>query len=138
MENTRDPLTRSATCGKHSRSANEIRNLWKTLDQNDPSSAGSFFFVKTAEKSGCTTPEISFCAPKIIHSLKGIEQFKNLKRLNCSLNQLTSLDISKNTKIEFLDIRMNGLLKTLYVWEGFNWNNLRAKYKDEHTQIVVR
>ena len=74
---------------------------------------------------------------KNIHSLKGIEQFKNLKGLVCSDNQLTSLDISNNTKIEYLDIRMNGLLETLYVWRGFKWDKWFME-KDDNTKIVEK
>ena len=40
--------------------------------------------------------EIS-CASKGISSLKGVEHFTALTRLNCELNQLTTLDVSKNT-----------------------------------------
>ncbi len=34
-----------------------------------------------------------------VSSLKGIEYFKNLKNLDCSSNNLTELDVSKNTKL---------------------------------------
>ena len=74
-----------------------------------------------------------------IHSLEGIKNFKNLQTLYCWNNQLTSLDISNNTKINTLDIRMNGLLETLYVWQGFNWNSLsQSSNKDGNTQIIVK
>ncbi len=36
-------------------------------------------------------------------SLRGIEYFRSLKNLNCSGNQLTMLDVSKNTALEFLN-----------------------------------
>ena len=44
---------------------------------------------------------------KNIHSLKGIEFFPNLKKLYCSENQLTELDVSKNTA-----------LTELYCWQN--------------------
>ena len=37
-----------------------------------------------------------------IKSLKGIQYFVNLTKLNCYKNQLTNLDISKNTKLQTL------------------------------------
>ena len=42
-----------------------------------------------------------------IKSLKGIEIFKNLHILDCSNNQLTSLDLSENKKLEEIDVSGN-------------------------------
>src|SRR5688572_27138744 len=36
-----------------------------------------------------------------IRSLQGIEAFVNLKKLICSANKLTSLDLSKNSRLEY-------------------------------------
>ena len=44
-----------------------------------------------------------------IYSLKGIEYFSELTELYCSGNQLTTLDVSKNTKLEKLDCWGNQL-----------------------------
>lgn len=44
-----------------------------------------------------------------IHSLKGIEFFPNIWRLDCAENQLTSLDISKNTALDELWCENNQL-----------------------------
>jgi Leucine-rich repeat (LRR) protein len=44
-----------------------------------------------------------------IASLAGIEQFVNLRELNCSSNVLASLDVSALTKLENLDCSGNGL-----------------------------
>lgn len=44
-----------------------------------------------------------------IYSLKGIELFKNLEYLNCYRNRLTSLDVSKNTKLDCLICSSNKL-----------------------------
>ena len=62
---------------------------------------------------------------KSIQSLKGIEHFTKLKILNCSINRLTSLDVSQNTKLEelgsqgnrltFLDLQGLGLLSSVDV-----------------------
>ena len=46
---------------------------------------------------------------KGIKSLKGIEYFTALTKLRCSDNQLTSLDVSKNTKLTYLDCSGNHL-----------------------------
>ena len=47
-----------------------------------------------------------------ITSLKGIEYFTNLEKLNCQDNELTALDVSENTKLENLNCS-NNLLKEL-------------------------
>ena len=52
-----------------------------------------------------------------ISSLKGIEAFVNLEKLNCSDNLLTKLDLSKNTKLSSLDCREN-LIDVIYLSEG--------------------
>ena len=54
------------------------------------------------------------CAEQNIKSLKGIESFPLLLTLVCSGNQLETLDVSKNTKLEVLDCTFNQL-KTLDV-----------------------
>ena len=46
---------------------------------------------------------------KKVKSLKGIEHFKNLKKLYCRLNQLKSLDVSKNTALTNLNCDFNQL-----------------------------
>lgn len=45
-----------------------------------------------------------------IKDLTGIEIFTSLKNLNCSNNQLTSLDLSKNTNLQILSITNNPLV----------------------------
>lgn len=59
-----------------------------------------------------------------ITSMKGIEYFENLQELECSSNQLTSLDVSKNLSLKVLycsgnqlrslDLSKNTALTTLY------------------------
>lgn len=46
---------------------------------------------------------------KNITNLKGLELFKNLDTLRCSNNQLTTLDVTKNTALESLDCGNNQL-----------------------------
>lgn len=70
------------------------------------------------------TVETISVAKKEIHDLTGISFFKNLEDLDCSQNQLTSLDISNNinltelncsnNQITELDISKNTALRNLY------------------------
>lgn len=46
---------------------------------------------------------------KSIADMTGIEKFINLDTLNCNNNQLTSLDVSNNTFLEYLSCRSNQL-----------------------------
>ena len=46
---------------------------------------------------------------KLIETLEGIEFFPNLKELDCSINQLSRLDVSQNTALEKLDCSTNQL-----------------------------
>ncbi len=48
-------------------------------------------------------------ADQSISNLKGIEHFSALTRLDCDFNRLTSLDVSKNTGLEYLDCNCNEL-----------------------------
>ena len=65
---------------------------------------------------------------KYIGSLKGIEYFTALESLKCNYNNLTSLDVSKNTALQilncggnqltFLDLSKNTALKSLYCYNN--------------------
>ena len=46
---------------------------------------------------------------KLMETLEGIEFFPNLKELDCSINQLSRLDVSQNTALEKLDCSTNQL-----------------------------
>ncbi|RGC18785.1 hypothetical protein DW855_08065 [Faecalibacterium prausnitzii] len=46
---------------------------------------------------------------KLIETLEGIESFPNLRELDCSINQLSRLDVSQNTALEKLDCSTNQL-----------------------------
>lgn len=80
---------------------------------------------------------------KNIQDLKGIEYFSSLVRLDCDGNQIKSLDLSKNTKLETLFCRSNKLtslvlpksLTTLYCSNNnltslnlTGYNNLNTLY----------
>lgn len=61
-------------------------------------------------------------AGKGLSSLKGIEYFKSLTKLECDYNQLSSLDVSKNTKLTELwcwDNPGNGTTFPVIVWKGY-------------------
>ena len=57
--------------------------------------------------------EMGFLYASGIRSLKGIEYFTNLTLLNCSLNELTKLDVSKNTALK--ELRCNDNLLTMLI-----------------------
>ena len=78
--------------------------------------------ILTAEEiKNTTTLEVDW---DYIESLKGIEYFTALKKLYCFGNEITELDLSKNTALTYLDcdcnritkltISNNALLDTLY------------------------
>jgi len=62
--------------------------------------------IATADISSITTLNVD---SKNISDLTGIEDFKMLKNLHCTHNLLTSIDISKNTELEYLYLYVNQL-----------------------------
>lgn len=48
-----------------------------------------------------------------IKKLKGVEQFTSLKELNASDNKLTTVDLTKNTKLTYINVSKNSLAGTL-------------------------
>ena len=60
-----------------------------------------------------------------IHDMKGIECFTNLRELNCSYNQLTALDVTKNTALTKLECH-NNLLTALDVTKNTNLGYLKC------------
>ena len=76
-------------------------------DANVPDKTFREYLLKRFDKdgNGVLTPAERYAVTEIdvndknITSLKGIEFFPNLKKLNCGHNRLTSLDVSKNTKL---------------------------------------
>lgn len=50
-----------------------------------------------------------YCQEEELTSLEGIQYFTALKKLYCDKNKLTSLDLSKNTELEFLSCYGNNL-----------------------------
>nr|UWI51894.1 cell wall-binding repeat-containing protein [Clostridioides difficile] len=47
---------------------------------------------------------------KKIDNLDGIENFKNLEKLDCSSNNLENIDLSENIKLKYIDISRNKIL----------------------------
>ena len=68
---------------------------------------------------------------KQIRDLTGIKDFKNLKNLKCSSNQLTSLDLGKKDSLIYLYCRGNDLI-SLNVSECGNLKIIDADYNDLH------
>ncbi len=62
--------------------------------------------LSDAEISEVTEIDVNYMG---ISSLKGIEYFKALMALGCSRNQLTELDVSKNTKLVDLHCHTNNI-----------------------------
>ena len=86
-------------------------------DANVPDKTFREYLLKRFDKdgNGVLTPAERYAVTEIdvndknITSLKGIEFFPNLKKLNCGHNRLTSLDVSKNTELTYLDCSYNRL-----------------------------
>ena len=92
------------------------------LKQFDKDHNGTLY---PAERYAVTEIDVN---SKNITSLKGIEFFPNLKKLDCGHNRLTSLDVSKNTVLQelvcwenqltSLDVSQNTALQKLVCWEN--------------------
>ena len=86
-------------------------------DANVPDKTFREYLLKQFDKdgNGVLTPAERYAVTEIdvndknITSLKGIEFFPNLKKLNCGHNRLTSLDVSKNTELTYLKCSYNRL-----------------------------
>lgn len=86
--------------------------------------------ISPAEAEAITYLDVSgtYETPGMIENMEGIEAFINLDTLNCSYNQLTTLDISKNTalvllncgsnQLTVLDVSNNTALINLYCWDN--------------------
>ena len=70
-----------------------------------------------------------------IHSLKGIEYFTALTHLDCSLNQLTSIDVSENIALTYLNC-YNNQLTSLDVSKNTALTDLYC-YRNQITSLDV-
>ena len=66
--------------------------------------------IQITEAQGVTQLDLR---EKSIQSLTGVEFFNNLTLLNCSKNQLTSLDVSQNTALTYLSCSENQIAGSL-------------------------
>ena len=105
-------------------------------DANVPDKTFREYLLEQFDKdgNGVLTPAERYAVTEIdvndknITSLKGIEFFPNLKKLNCGHNRLTSLDVSKNTVLQelvcwenqltSLDVSQNTALQELACFEN--------------------
>ena len=96
-------------------------------------------FLDSEEREAVTEIDVH---AKSIDSLKGIELFPNLEKLECNNNKLTELDVSKNTKLtelycmgnwqlSELDVSKNTALK--YLWCGSS--SLSSLYLSSNTEL---
>ena len=114
-------------------SDNPVKPVGIAIDEtNFPDPAFRNYLIETYDfaKDGILTDEEIkntkrlFLGIDSIKSLKGIEYFTDLKKLFCFFNEITELDMSRNTKLTYLDcsnckitklnIANNVLLDTLY------------------------
>ena len=105
-------------------------------------------FAKELQKQGIIanadniTPEDIYDNPGTLTSLRGIEYFESLTDLRCDYNQLTSLDLSRNTaltdlscsynQLTALDVSRNTALTALYC----NNNQLTALDVSQNTALT--
>ena len=73
------------------------------LENIDKDGDGYLSETEIAETTSIT------CGARSISSLKGIECFVNVQSIDCGVNNLTQLDVSKNTALEDLDCWANNL-----------------------------
>lgn len=69
------------------------------------------------------------CRDKNIHSLTGIEAFVNITSLDCSKNSIELLDLSKNTKLTYLNCG-NNLLTSLNILECKSLKELKCDFNN--------
>lgn len=77
--------------------------------------------------SSINTVETLDVSSKSITDLTGIEDFTALKELNCNYNEITNLNVSKNTQLTSLNLRSNKLT-VLNISKNTLLNNLDASY----------
>lgn len=99
-------------------------------DANFRAALAEHFFIDEGDElssSQLTTTYLTL-SNKSIKDLKGIEYFPNLEDLYCPNNQLTSLNVSKNTALESLSCNFNQLT----VLDVSNNTSLQSLYCDNN------
>ncbi|MBQ9555883.1 MAG: leucine-rich repeat domain-containing protein [Muribaculaceae bacterium] len=95
--------------------------------------------ITTAQLNARTTLEVN---NKSISNMKGVEYFTELTRLSCYSNNLTTIDVSKNTKLLYLNVYRNQLtsitgldnctvLEQLYL----HYNKLTTLVVNDHSAL---
>jgi len=92
--------------------------------------------LKTEIKGKITIKDIQSvrrlnCSNRNIESLEGIEHFINLTHLDCSENQLSDLDLSKNVLLENIDCTSNRIKKL-----DFSKNTLLTEISCGNNQLT--
>lgn len=92
-------------------------------------------------------PDLDLSECQVLHSLNcnnnrlgtlDLSQNSALTFLSCEQNELTVLDISSNKDLQELYCTKNPQLKTLYVWEGFDENQLIHFGIDAGVEIIEK
>ena len=102
-------------------------------------------WLSEAERSAVTQISCSGteASPVSLETLKGIEYFPNLTKLNCAYDGLTSLDVSRNTKLELLYCTGNSLKSldvsqnTKLTWLSVSSNSLSSLDLTRNTALVT-
>ena len=89
--------------------------------------------VVSMEEAGAVK-NIDVSSRKIV-SLQGIEYFPNLIKLDCSNNQLTFLDVSKNEELVTLDCSRNPSLTV--IWYGDKISLLDLVYDPQNITSII-
>ena len=82
-----------------------------------------------------------YCVERSISSLEGIQYFTALNKLYCDGNQLTALDVSKNTALEWLNCQRNQLTtldvskNTALAWLDCDGNQLTTLDVSNNTEL---
>lgn len=95
--------------------------------------------LSQAELDGVTELYVAYAN---IKDLTGIELFPNLEKLDCKNNNLTRLDVSKNTKLTKLDCALNPLTSldvsnnTALTYLDCNYNQLTSLDLSQNTALT--
>ncbi len=102
-------------------------------------------WLSDAERNAVTQIDCSGteAVPVNLQTLKGIEHFPNLTNLYCAYDKLTSLDVSRNTKLELLYCAGNSLTSlnvsqnTKLTWLSVSSNSLSSLDLTRNTALVT-
>ena len=106
-----------------------FRKYLEQFDKDDDT------FLDTAERNAVKTIDVSggYNGQKITN-LKGIEFFPELHTLYCDDNQLAQLDLSKNSKLKYLNCGKNQLTQLILPTTTYNLESLNC-YSNQLTAL---